>query len=231
MKYLRCLLATALLWAAPTPAQEVSAEVENHPAVKVVKEYLKCMLEQNWTGSAKLVETKSLEDLRDDYVKRVKSTASLDEERMVVEKFKVKQLEDIEKLSGVDFYIAYHRLLKERAPVEPAVLKKVRDSMKLRILSLALENEKLCHILVRTKHANDRVNVESLEVLSMVKVGENWQVGLNEQTPKLTPIDGSAADGTATAAPPPPEPTTKPTSKPTPTTTNKGTGTPVPKKK
>jgi hypothetical protein len=195
MKFIRTLtiLTASLLFnLAPASAQESNPEFDNNPAVKVVKEYLKCMLEQDWTGSSKLVEPKSLEDLRDDYVKRVKNTASLDEEKMVVEKFKVSRLEDIEKQSGSEFYVAYHRLLKERTPVEPAVLKKVRDSMKLRILSVAMETDKLCHILVRTKHNNDRVNVESIEVLSMVKLGDKWVVGLNEQTPKITPIQASA---------------------------------------
>ena len=209
MNLLRSLipaLACCCIFLTPVMAQDTPTEFDKHPAVLVVKDYLKCMLEQNWTGSSALVEPKSLSDLRDDYVKRVKNTASLDEEKMVVEKFKVERLEDIEKMSGTDFYIAYHRLLKERAPVEPAVLKKVRDSMKLRILSVAMENENLCHILVRTKHNNDRVTVESLEVLSMVKLGGKWVVGLNEQTPKITPLQAAGAGTTET----PTEPATKP---------------------
>ena len=83
------LLASVNFLTTPVRAQENTPEIENHPAVKVVKEYLTCMLEQNWPGSAALVEPKSLTDLRDDYVKRVKGTASLDDEKMVVEKFKV----------------------------------------------------------------------------------------------------------------------------------------------
>lgn len=231
MNLLRSLipaLACCCIFLSPVAAQDTPTEFDKHPAVAVVKDYLKCMLEQDWTGSSKLVEPKSLNDLRDDYVKRVKSTASLDEEKMVVEKFKVERLEDIEKMSGTDFYIAYHRLLKERAPVEPAVLKKVRDSMKLRILSVAMENENLCHILVRTKHNNDRVTVESLEVLSMVKLGGKWVVGLNEQTPKITPLDaagsGAAAPVPAPVKETPTEPATKPKAevKPEPTKSSSG---------
>jgi hypothetical protein len=171
-----------------------------------VKEYLTCMLEQNWTGSAALVEPKSLADLRDDYVKRVKATASLDDEKMVLEKFKVANLEGIEKMSGSDFYVAYHHLLKERTPVDPAIMEKVRKSMQLRILSVAQEDEKLCHVLVRTKHHNDRVNIESLEVLSMVKLGEKWLVGLNEQTPKVTPLQAAPASTDPAPVPEAPKP-------------------------
>ena len=218
------LCATAML---PTTgsAQDLTPAQENHPSIRVVREYLKCMLEQNWTGSAELVETRSLEDLRSDYVKRVKATATLDEEKMVVSKFGVKTLEEIEKLSGAQFYISYHKLLKERSPVAPEVLQKVRDSMQLRILSLAVENDKLAHVLVRTKHNNDKVQVESIEVISLIKTGDKWMVGLNEQAPKITPLKalgaGAAPASTTPAAATPapaPEPTkpapTKPTTKP-----------------
>jgi hypothetical protein len=192
---------TPLTW---SPAQEASAEIENHATVKVVKAYLGYMLEQNWSGSSQLVEPKSLEDLRNDYVKRVKSTATLDEEKMVVEKFGVTKLEDIEKLSGAQFYVTYHKLLKERSPADPEVVKKVRESMKLRILSLALENEKLAHVLVRTKHNNSKVVIESVEVISLVKVGDKWMVGLNEQSPKVTPYKPEGEAATTEA----PKPTT-----------------------
>jgi hypothetical protein len=214
------LLASVNLLTTPVRAQENTPEIENHPAVKVVKEYLTCMLEQNWPGSAALVEPKSLTDLRDDYVKRVKGTASLDDEKMVVEKFKVANLEGIQKMTGIEFYIAYHQLLKERTPADPAIMEKVRKSMKLRILSVAMEDEKLCHILVRTKHNNDRVNIESLEVLSMVKIGDKWMVGLNEQTPKVTPLQNAPTQATPEPvkeapkpAPVKPEPTKPSTTK------------------
>lgn len=219
---LRPLLFAACLLGCSLPmtvrSQEAAATDENHPAAKVVNEYLKCMLSQDWEASSKIVETKSLEDLRDDYVKRVKSTATLDEEKMVVEKFKVKQIEDVGKLSGAEFYITYHKLLKERNPADATMLKKVRDSMKLRILSIAPETDALVHVLVRTNHNNDKVAVQSLEIISLIKVGDKWMVGLNEQTPKITPLaKGPGGDAPASteapAAPEPVKPTVKPPTK------------------
>lgn len=184
----RTFLCAVLMLGLNLQAQETPSNLENHPAVKVVKEYLKFMLSQDWEASSQIVERKSLEDLRNDYVKRVKETATLDDEKMVVEKFKVKQLEDIGKLSGAEFYIAYHHLLKERSPVDPEVLTRVRESMKLRVLSVAEETDSLVHVLVRTKHNNEKVVIESLEIISLIKVGDKWMVGLNEQTPKITPL-------------------------------------------
>ena len=203
-------------------SQDAANPKENHPAVKVVNEYLKCMLAQDWEASSKIVERKSLEDLRDDYVKRVKATATLEEEKMVIEKFKVQQIKDVGKLSGADFYIAYHNLLKERNPADDTLLKKVRDSMKLRILSVAPETDTLVHVLVRTKHNNDKVMIESLEIISLIKVCDKWMVGLNEQTPKKTPLAKASGDDAPPAKAEPASPetvkpaTVKPTTKPKP---------------
>jgi hypothetical protein len=208
-------------------AQETSPELENHPTVKVVREYLTCMLEQNWSGSSALVEVKSLTDLRDDYIDRVKKSATLDEEKMVLEKFKVSRLEDIKKLSGAEFYIAYHRLLKERTPVEPAVLAIVRKTMKLRIIGVNMESDKVCHVLVRTKHNNDKVTVESLEVLSLVKQNDKWVVGLNEQTPRVTPLE-AAKTGSTEEPKPEAKPEPKKEADPEPKSTK---GTKVPSRK
>jgi hypothetical protein len=60
---------------------------------------------------------------------------------------------------------------------------------------------------VRTKHANDKVRIENLELISLIKTGNRWLVGLNEQMPKITTLDGKgqavpAAAGTAPAAKP-----------------------------
>lgn len=204
------LLTLGVLSSLPARSQGQSADLENHPSVKVVRDYLRCMLEQNWEESGKLVEPQSLTELRDDYVKRVKKTATLDDEKLVLSKFGVKELEDIAKMSGITFYTTYHKVLKDRTPVDPEVLKKVRDSMKMRILSVAMETDTLVHVLIRTKHHNDKVSVASMEVISLIKIGDRWMVGLNEQTPKFTPIiDEPPASEPATTAPSTPEPDPK----------------------
>ncbi len=204
--YFLPLFAALLL---PLSAQEKASDIENHPAVAVVKEYLKFMLAQDWDRSAALVEEDSMKTLRDDYLKRVKRTATLDEEKDVVTKFKLAKLEDMEKMSPRDFYTTYHKVLKERHNVPDEVLKKVRDSMQMKIISLGLETENLAHVLVRTKHENDRASIENLELISLVKVAGKWQVGLNEQVPKIVPLPGAKTGEEAPAAPKAPSDPTK----------------------
>jgi hypothetical protein len=191
--------AVAVSLAQPVSAQEKAApSLESHPAVMVVKEYLKHMLAQDWEKSSMLVEEESMRTLRDDYVKRMKRSATLDEEKDIVAKFKVKYLEDLEKMAPRDFYVNYHRILKERHNVPDEVIQKVRTSMQMKVISVGTESESLAHVLVRTKHSNDRATIENLELISLIKTGEKWFVGLNEQVPRITPLPGAAND----AAPP-----------------------------
>ncbi len=181
-----CVLFSAL----PLPAQDKPVPNEDHPAVKVVRDYMKYMLAQDWEHSSALVEEQSMAALRDDYLKRMKRPGmlTLDEEKEIIEKFKVKRLEDIEKIDPRIFYTQYHQMLKERTDVPAEVLQTVRDSMQLRILGVAPESDTLTHVLVRTKHNNGRVQVENLELVSLLKRGDKWMVGLNEQVPKVTPL-------------------------------------------
>ena len=195
MKFAIPFLSLLTAFVLPLPAQDKSsADLEKHPAVQVVKDYLKFMLAQDWERSSALVEDESMKSLRDDYLARIKRSATLDEEKEIVEKFKLQRLEDMEKMAPRDFYVTYHRVLKDRHSVPEEVIQKVRDTMQLRVLSVGEENENLTHVLVRTKHANDKALIENLELISLVKQNGKWMVGLNEQVPKITPLEGAKPD-------------------------------------
>ena len=116
-------------------------------------------------------------------------------------------MEDLVALTPRDFYTAYHKGLQDRMQIDEAALERVKKSLQLNILSIAEEDPTHVHILVRTKHANDKVRIENLELISLIKTGNRWLVGLNEQMPKITTLDGKgqaapAAAGTAPAAKP-----------------------------
>jgi hypothetical protein len=57
---------------------------------------------------------------------------------------------------------------------------------------------------VRTKHSNKRFLIERLELVTLLNNKGKWQVALNQQAPKATPIEG-AGD-----APPPVKPSSDP---------------------
>lgn len=195
--------AAACLLPSPVHAQTAaeSAKLEAHPATKVVKDYLQLMLQREWAKSAALVEPASLKQLVEDYVKRLKNAPTMDDEAEMTRRVGKGTIEEVEAMAPVEFYVAYHQGIQQRYQVPPEVIKKVRDSLSLRVLSLAQEDESHVHILVRTKHNNDKAIFESLELVSLVKVGDAWKVGLNEQAPRMTPVGAAAADKPAADKP------------------------------
>lgn len=201
--------------AAVAPAFAQEGTVENHPAAKVVKEYLNLVLQREWSKSAALVEPKSLDSLLVDYVRRVKGARTMDEEEQMVRRVGKESLDQIEKMAPLDFYVAYHEGLQERWNVSPEAIKKVRESLKIKVLSVGDEDATHAHILVRTKHSNDKANISNLELISLVKVGDTWKVGLNEQMPQITPLEGAAeAPAPAAEKPAAEKPAEKPPAKP-----------------
>ncbi|MES2707566.1 MAG: hypothetical protein V4726_13295 [Verrucomicrobiota bacterium] len=184
--------------AGPLTAAE-SAKLEGNPAAKVVKEYLQLMLQREWVKSAALVEPASLTQLLADYVKRLKAAPTMDDEEEMIRRAGKKTLEEVAAMPPADFYAAYHQGIQERYKVPPEVIKKVRESLVLKVLSIAQEDDSHVHVLVRTKHSNDKAIFESLELVSLVKVGDAWKVGLNEQAPRVTPLEGAGAPSPAAA--------------------------------
>jgi hypothetical protein len=180
----------AIVMTVPVSAQEAAPASAAHPAAAVVRDYLNFVLQREWSKSADLVEPKSLESLQKDYMERIKRAQTMDEEEMMFRRVGTSTMEDLVALTPRDFYTAYHKGLQDRMQIDEAALERVKKSLQLNILSIAEEDPTHVHILVRTKHANDKVRIENLELISLIKTGNRWLVGLNEQMPKITTLDG-----------------------------------------
>jgi hypothetical protein len=92
-----------------------------------------------------------------------------------------------------EFYTAYNTGLQKEHQVSDEVLAIVRKTLNFKVLSVAQEDEKTVHILVRTKHENGKVRFESLDLISLLKNGDKWLIAPNQQAPKVTKLDGSSA--------------------------------------
>ncbi len=197
------LTACLLLGTLAAPAQD-DPKVIAHPASKVVKDYLQLVLQREWTKSATLVEPSSLKQLHADFLRRLKAAPTMDDEEEMTRRVGKGSFTEVEKMAPLAFYTAYHEGIQERWKVSPEVIKKVRDSLTVRLLSIGEEDADHVHILVRTKHSNDKAIIENLELLSLVRIDGAWKVALNEQAPKITPLDSALAPAPAAAKPVPP---------------------------
>lgn len=195
-------------------AQAPDPKLENHPAAIVVKNYLNLVLQREWSKSAALIEKKSLEGLFMDYIRRVKAAPTMDDEEEMLRRVGKDKLEELERMTPLDFYVAYHQGIQERWQVSPEAIKRVKETLSIRVLAVGEEDENLAHVLVRTKHSNDKVNISNLEMISLVKENGQWRVGLAEQAPKITPLDAAAPAKPAET--PKPQPAANPPAKTTP---------------
>lgn len=220
--------ATAVTFSLPATAHAQAAadaaKLEAHPASKVVREYLQLMLQREWAKSAALVEPDSLKQLVKDYVEKLKRAPTMDDEEAMCQRVGKSSVDDVAAMAPVDFYVAYHQGIQERYKVPPEVIKKVRETLTLKLLSIAQEDDSHVHILVRTRHNNDKAVFESLELVSLVKVDGAWKVGLNEQAPRVTPLDPAAAGAGAAPAPATAATDDKPADPPAKPTKPKGKG-------
>ena len=215
--------AAVLFTGSPASAQADAAALEAHPAGKVVREYLGMILGRQWNKSADIVDAASLKGLQEDYVMRLKGARTIDDEEAMTQRVGKATIEEVAKMTPREFYTAYHSGLQERYKVTDEVLETIRKSLDIRLLSIAEEEPKLVHVLVRTKHSNGKARVENLELISLRKNGEKWQVALNEQAPRAIPLDGSAT-APGPAAPAAVDPVKKPApTKPAPAGTKPST--------
>jgi hypothetical protein len=183
-------------------AQDAPATaVESHPCAAVVRNYLNLILVRQWNKSADMVEPKSLIALQADFLRNVEAAPTMDDETTLLRRVGKGSLDEVKAMEPKTFYTAYHNGLQERFKVTDEIMERIKKSLKVTVLSVAQESPTLAHVLVRTRHANEKATIENLELVSLVKVGEKWLVGLNEQRPKVTPIEPGATPAAPTPAP------------------------------
>ena len=216
------ILVSALLGAAAlsTAVPSAMAQVTDHPAVKVVNEYLGMILTRQWKKSADIVDDSSMKVLKDDYVGRMKLARTIDDEEAMLKRVGKTKLEEVEKMSPREWYAAYNDGLRQKYEVSEEKLAEIRKSIKLKTLSVAEdEGGKVVHILVKASYSTGENAIERLDLTTLRNNAGKWQVVLDGQAPKITPLNGAAAP----AAPPVVDPVKPATPPKTPTAPKNGT--------
>ena len=193
MKVLRYLLLPLLFAVATLPALAQNAKAINeHPATQVTFAYLRSAMGQDWTKAAALIEPASLETLKMRYIKRIKASATIDDEIAHVRRLDCVNLKEVEGLNAKEFYIRYHIGVQKLNGVDQAKLDQILATLAVKLLSLAeekVDQNEICHILVRTRHSNEKMQISALDLVSLVKLSDNWKVTLNAQEPLIKLVD------------------------------------------
>ena len=179
------LYITGLTTQAQEEAQNTKA-INQHPATLVTFDYLRNAMGQDWRKAGALMEPASLETLKERYIVRIKASATLDDEIALVRRLDCSNLSEVQKLDTQEFYVRYHEGIQKRFNIDQEKLKKILDSLGVKVLSLAEEtvnSKEYCHILVRTRHSNGDKQISALDLVSLLKVDGKWKVTTTAQEP------------------------------------------------
>jgi hypothetical protein len=182
----------ALTIAAPHAVAQAPAG--DHPAVKVVNDYLAMILTRQWKKSADIVDDASIKTLKDDYVGRIKQARTIDDEEAMVRRVGKATVEEVAKMTPREWYSAYNDGLRERYQLSDEKLAEIRKTISLKTMSIAEDDGgKLVHILVKATYSTGDASVERLDLTTVKNNGGKWQIVLDGQAPRITPLKPGAA--------------------------------------
>lgn len=178
---------TQPVFAAPLPA--------DHPCSALVKKYLTSVVQQDWKTAAVLLLPSSLDRKQKETVSVIKTAPTMTEEAQMLERFGVKEIRDLEKLTPQEFYMLDRDAWHKRINAAPDVTKRKQETLKIDVLGLVEEKDKgYVHATVRTSQETLTDRIEELFLISFVKEGDKWLIWPEmKDRPIITPLDVKAA--------------------------------------
>ncbi len=169
----------------------------DHPCADLVKKYLGCVVTQDWKTAAGLLLPSSLERKQKETIAIIKTAPTMSEEEQMLERFGVKDLRELEKMSPQDFYTADRVAWHKRINAAPEVTKRKQETLKIDVLGLVDEKDKgYVHATVRTSQETLTDRIEELFLISFVQDKDDkkkWLIWPEmKDRPIITPLKGGA---------------------------------------
>jgi hypothetical protein len=167
----------------------------DHPCGELVKKYLTCVVNQEWKTAASLLLPSSLDRKQKETISVIKTAPTMTEEAQMLERFGVKEIRDLEKLSPQEFYVLDREAWHKRINAAADVTKRKQDTLKIEVLGLVEEKEKgYVHATVRTSQETLTDRIEELFLISFIKEDGNWVIWPEmKDRPIITPIEAKEA--------------------------------------
>lgn len=142
----------------------------DHPTAALVKEYLTAVVNQDWEKAGSMLYVPSLERKQQETVSVIKMAPTMTEEAAMLAKLGVKDLAELEKMSPRAFYAAERAAVHARMSIEPAVLARKKETLKINIIGLAgEEGDRIVHAVVRTYQETLKEKIQELFLISLQK--------------------------------------------------------------
>jgi hypothetical protein len=165
----------------------------DHPCAELVKKYLTCVVNQDWKTAAVLLQASSLERKQKETIAIIKTAPTMTEEQQMLERFGVKEIRELEKLTPQEFYIMDREAWHKRINAAPEVTKRKQDTLKIDVLGLVEEKGKdYVHATVRTSQDTLTDKIEELFLISFIKQDGKWLISPEmKDRPIITPLEKS----------------------------------------
>lgn len=165
----------------------------DHPCAESVKKYLTCVVNQDWKTAAVLLQASSLERKQKETIAIIKTAPTMTEEQQMLERFGVKEIRELEKLTPQEFYIMDREAWHKRINAAPEVTKRKQDTLKIDVLGLVEEKGKdYVHATVRTSQDTLTDKIEELFLISFIKQDGKWLISPEmKDRPIITPLEKS----------------------------------------
>lgn len=187
----------ALAFASAARAENLPLD---HATAGVATKYLEAVVKQDWKAASLMLLPASLERRRVQMIAAIKNSATMTEEAAKLSILGVKDINDLEKMTPQDAYVADRDAVHKRMKLSAEAIKKKQDTLKINILGVISEEEgKIVHVLVRTKQNTlvqdpakgpSEVTIEELLLISMTQDKEDkakWLVVPDMQAPITNP--------------------------------------------
>lgn len=189
-------LATAALLALP-PCAHADNLPADHPTAAMVRDYLTAVVNQDWEKAGSMLSVPSLEKKLQETVSVIKMAPTMTEEAAMLAKLGVKDLAELEKMSPRAFYAAERAAVHARMNIEPEVLARKKETLKINILGLAGEDgDRIVHAVVRTYQETLKEKIQELFLISLQKDPNDekkWLIVPDMMRPVALPLDNAQA--------------------------------------
>ena len=161
----------------------------------MVKEYLTSVVNQDWKKAGAMLYVPSLEKKLQETVSVIKMAPTMTEEAAMLGKLGVKDLAELEKMSPTAFYAAEREAVHERMTVDPAVLARKKETLKITIVGLSGEDgDKIVHAVVRTSQETLKERIQELFLISLQqdeKDAKKWMIVPDMMRPLAEKLPGA----------------------------------------
>ena len=184
---LRALLVALLAAVAPLQAESLPSD---HPCASLVRKYLSHVVNQEWRSAASMLNAQSLERKQKETISIIKSAPTMSEEASMLERFKVSDIRELEKLTPQQFYVLEREGFHKSINSNPEVTKRKQQTLKIQVLGLVSEESKgFVHATVRTSQETLTDRIEELFLISFIKQGDEWSISPElKDRPIITPL-------------------------------------------